>query len=140
MTRTALAMALCCAASAAYAGEVYKCQTPAGKVEFRDTPCEAKASAQKLDIQPNTVAPTDTTEIGKKTDALNRRIAERTKADDAHRDAVATTRARRDDACRRASEAIVRQYAWLNSISPAARQSAQNEIYIQQQRMIDAGC
>lgn len=42
--------------------------------------------------------------------------------------------------CRDASETIIRQEAWLQSVSEAVRQSARNEILIQRQRMTDYGC
>lgn len=42
--------------------------------------------------------------------------------------------------CRDAAETIIRQEAWLQSVSEAVRQSAKNEILIQRQRMTDYGC
>lgn len=124
----------------AFAGDLYKCVNAAAKVEFQDRPCAAAAKAEKLVVQPNSVAPTDTSEITKKLDATNKRLADKVKADDVQRDRVARDNARHAAECRRYAEEIYRQSAWLNSISVAARQSAANEIAIQRARQADYGC
>lgn len=138
--RVALLSGLACLPFGAAAADLYKCVNTAGKVEFQDRPCAGAAKAEKLVVQPNSVAPTDTTEITKKLDATNKRLADKVKADDVHRDRVTRDNVRFAAECRRYAEEIVRQSAWLNSISAAARQSAANEIAIQRARQVDYGC
>lgn len=140
MLRVAICLSLALAAQGALAGDLYKCINATGKVEFQDRPCDGKTTAQKLDIQPNSVAPTDSAETTKKLDAVKKRLADRVKADDDDRERVAVQNARHAAECRRYAEEIVRQSAWLNSISVAARQSAYNEIAIQRARQADYGC
>ena len=65
----------------ASAADIYKCQTAAGKVEFQDRPCDAKAKAEKLDVQPNTVGHQDLTEIRAKAAALKAKQQARTDAE-----------------------------------------------------------
>jgi hypothetical protein len=132
-----LALFACANASAA---DLIKCTAPDGKVAFQDRPCEGKAKGEQVIVQANTIAPTDTTETSKKLEAVNKRLAARTKADDDYRERVAAQNARHDLECRRYAEEIVRQRAWLSASSPAVRQSASNEIAIQRARLIDFGC
>jgi hypothetical protein len=140
LTAAACAVSLASLSHPVAAADVYKCTNAAGKVEFQDRPCDGKGTAQKLDVKPNSVAPTDTGEITKKLDATNKRLAGKVKAEDDHRERVAAQNARHAAECRGYTEAIARQQAWLGSVSAAARQSAANEIAIQQARQIDYGC
>ena len=140
LLRGAIGLVFGLVAQAALAGELYKCTSATGKIEFQDRPCAGKATSEKLVVQPNAVAPTDTGETAKKLDALNKRLADRAKADDKYRETIAAQNARHAAECRRYAEEIVRQSAWLNSISQAVRQSAANEIAIQRARQVDYGC
>ena len=53
--RLALLIAVAAMFPLAFAGDVYKCQDAAGKIEFRDRPCDAAHKTQKVDITPNSV-------------------------------------------------------------------------------------
>jgi hypothetical protein len=53
--RLALLIVVVAIAPSAFAGDVYKCQDAAGRIEFRDRPCDATQKAQKVDITPNSV-------------------------------------------------------------------------------------
>lgn len=54
-TKLALLIAVATMSPVASAGDVYKCQDAAGKIEFRDRPCAAAHKAQKVDVTPNIV-------------------------------------------------------------------------------------
>lgn len=53
--KLALLIVVAAMSPSALAGDVYKCQDAAGKIEFRDRPCDAAQKAQKVDITPNSV-------------------------------------------------------------------------------------
>jgi len=53
--KLALWIAVAVMSPPALAGDVYKCQDTAGKIEFRDRPCAATHKAEKVDVKPNSV-------------------------------------------------------------------------------------
>ena len=53
--KLALLIVVAAMSPTALAGDIYKCQDAAGKIEFRDRPCDATQKAQKVDITPNSV-------------------------------------------------------------------------------------
>jgi hypothetical protein len=75
--RTTMKLALLIAVAAmsppASAGDVYRCQDAAGKIEFRDHPCDATQKAQKLDIVPNTIGTMSLEEVRAKSAELKAR-------------------------------------------------------------------
>lgn len=79
-------------------------------------------------------------ELKAKKAEVDKRIAANLKLDDADRERARIASNQQYERCRVATETIYRQEAWLKSVSPAARQSAANEIRIQQQRIHDYGC
>jgi hypothetical protein len=66
----ALSIAVAAISPPAIAGDIYKCQDPAGKIEFRDHPCDAGQKAQKIDITPNSVGTMTLEEVRAKTAEL----------------------------------------------------------------------
>lgn len=100
------------------AADVYKCQNAAGKVEFRDRPCDAATKAEKLDIQPNTSGTMTLEEVRAKNAAMK---AKRQAAQDAEDRALAADyEARRrefvEDRAHR--EAVATREALQNSNAP----------------------
>ncbi len=55
MTKLILWIAAASLSPWAFAGDVYKCQDAAGKIEFRDRPCDAAHKSQKVDVTPNSI-------------------------------------------------------------------------------------
>jgi hypothetical protein len=53
--KLALLVAVAAMSPLALAGDIYKCQDAAGKIEFRDHPCDVGHKAQKVDVTPNTI-------------------------------------------------------------------------------------
>ncbi len=53
--KLALLIAVAAMSPRAFAGDVYRCQDAAGKIEFRDRPCDAGHKAQKVDVTPNSI-------------------------------------------------------------------------------------
>ncbi len=77
-------------APSAFAGDVYKCQDPAGKIEFRDRPCDAAHKAQRVDITPNSVQTMTLEEVRARTAELKARQQARQDAENkANADAYA---------------------------------------------------
>jgi hypothetical protein len=55
MAKLALLIAAATLSPSPLAGDVYKCQDAAGKIEFRDRACDATHKSQKVDITPNSI-------------------------------------------------------------------------------------
>ncbi len=71
-------------------GDVYKCQDAAGKIEFRDRPCDAAQKAQKVDVTPNSVGTMTLEEVRAKSAELKARQQARQDAEnEANADAYA---------------------------------------------------
>lgn len=123
--------------SAAAAAEVYRCPKADGGVEYRDFPCRDAKEQRKLEPTLSTVAPpAKKPDLDKQQAELDSRMKQRAadeEADRARRRAFA-------ERCRGDEDNIIRQRAWLGAYSPALRQSAANEIFIQERKMRDAGC
>jgi hypothetical protein len=126
-------------ATAASAGEIYKCPNAAGKVEFRDTPCPT-AAGTKIVVQPNSVQVQDQSELRAKREAVEKRLAAMEAADIAENNRRARAQQARIDRCQSYLDNADRQRAWLQSISPAAAQSAANEIAIQGRKYSELRC
>jgi Domain of unknown function (DUF4124) len=71
--RIALVFAVATMSLPAIAGDVYRCQDAAGKIEFRDRPCDPGQKAQKLDVVPNTIGTMTLEEVRTKSAELKAR-------------------------------------------------------------------
>ncbi len=68
-----LLIAVAAMSPSALAGDVYKCRDAAGKIEFRDRPCDPAHKAQKIDITPNSVGTMTLEEVRAKSAELKAR-------------------------------------------------------------------
>lgn len=137
-TATGVALLLLFSTSA-LAGDIYKCPNPTtGKVEFRDRPCEAKG--EKFDVKPNSVGTMEPGEASKKLQDLNKKIADRNKAEDEQRARDGAANAQFFEVCRGHAEEIYRQQPLTVSLSYAVRESAVRSIAVERKRLADAGC
>jgi len=134
-------LALCAASQSLLAGgEVYKCQKPDGKFEYRDTPCDKAATQKKVDTRGNVVETTVNPELAAKTRDMDQRIEQRQRQNAAAAEDVAIASARKYRYCQQYRDTIARQMPWLNSRSQVARDSAAAEIEIARGRLRDADC
>ena len=77
-----VAIAIAMIATAAN-GEVFKCATPAGKVEYRDYACDPDATAQSVDTRSNTIGTGENLEsIRARNDSMTKRLDARRAADE----------------------------------------------------------
>ena len=79
--KLALLIVVATTSPSALAGDVYKCQDAAGKIEFRDRPCDAAHRAQKVDITPNSVGTMTLEEVRAKSAELKARQQARLEAE-----------------------------------------------------------
>ena len=129
-------IAVACPANAAN-----KCTDPSGKVTYQDRPCAAAAAAgAKIDIRPNSVDGTPNPEVVKRLADYEKKIDDRQRSEDAQRAALAKRTAAHKRQCQSYIDDAERQYAWLQSISVAARASAAAEINIARRKYSDAQC
>lgn len=136
---SAFALAIALSASVS-AGEMYKCVTPTGKTEFRDTPCESKSAAQKVEVKPNSVGSMEPGEAAKKLEELNKKIADRNKAEDDQRVRDLAVNADFFEFCRGHAEEIYRQQPLTYHAYAPTRAAAVRSIEVERKRMADAGC
>ena len=117
----------------ALAGDVYKCQDAAGKIEFRDRPCDAAHKAQKIDITPNSVGTMTLEEVRAKSAELKAKQQARQDAENkANADAYAAQeRAWQQE--RALQDAIDLQQAIRDSGSNAAQTQYYDGYYAGQQ-------
>ncbi len=88
--KLALLIAVAVMSPSASAGDIYKCQDAAGKIEFRDRPCDAAQKSQKVDITPNSVRTMTLDEVRAKSAELEARQQARQEAENkANADAYA---------------------------------------------------
>ncbi len=72
------------------AGDVYKCQNAAGKIEFRDWPCDVGHKAQKVDVTPNIIETMTLEEVRTKSAELKaKQLARQNAENEANADAYA---------------------------------------------------
>jgi len=121
----------------ATAAEIYKCPGANGKTEFTDKPC---ATGAKVTVQPNSVEELDQSATKAKRVAVDKRIKEAQVADQADTDRRGRAQQAWADQCQGYLDEAKRQRAWLQSLSPAVRQSAASEITIQQRKYREADC
>ncbi len=104
------AIAIAATIQVATAGEIFKCQSPAGKIEYRDHPCDGAAPGEKIETKDSAGIGKDLATIRAQDAALNARQAARQQAidqanaadewqwrqDRAHLDSLAVEQAIRD--------------------------------------------
>ena len=139
MIAIAVALVYLLAVTPAHGGEVYKCTNAAGKIEYRDTPCE-KSAGQKVDVKINSIDARPNPDLAAKAAEMDKRVAERMRGQASANEQRAVADARKDRFCQDQRDQITRQRAWLHSVSAAARESAQAEIDIARRRMAESDC
>ena len=88
--RLALLIAVAAMSPPALAGDVYKCQNAAGKIEFRDWPCDVGHKAQKVDVTPNIIETMTLEEVRTKSAELKaKQLARQNAENEANADAYA---------------------------------------------------
>jgi hypothetical protein len=93
--KLALLIAVAAMSPPALAGDVYRCQDAAGKIEFRDRPCDVGHKAQKVDVTPNIIETMTLEEVRAKSAELKaKQLARQSAENEANADAyVAQERA-----------------------------------------------
>lgn len=137
MSSLAIAALALMLAGGAQAGEIYKCPTPSGKIEFTDKPC---ATGAKVEVQPNSIGEGDLSAIREKKKALDDKIAARQKRDDDDARATAEHNAQAYQLCQGFRDQIAVQRPYLAYASPSVSASAAADIRIQRRKLAEYGC
>ena len=81
--KIALVIAVAVMSPPAMGADVYRCQDAAGKIEFRDRPCDPGYKAQKIDVTPNSIGTMTLEEVRAKSAELKAKQQARQDAENA---------------------------------------------------------